>query len=333
MALSNSQYDSIMRIYNQKQLQNKHELDRRTSEVYEKIPAIREINDAVGASALLRARQLLSGDTSAVHKLRETIAQLKEERQVLLKSHGYPADYLDMRHECQDCLDTGYAGGKKCHCFKMREIELLYAQSNIREILKKENFDAFSYDYYDDTQVDGRTGKTAREYMRQVVSLCRQYVNGFGGNKDNLLFTGKTGLGKTFLSNCIARELIERSYSVVYLQAVQMFEIFSKDKFDRDATDEDRDRSHYLLECDLLIIDDLGTEMVNTFTTSQLFLVVNERLNREKGTIISTNLPVNEMQDEFTDRVMSRIISRYTMVPLYGGDIRIQKKMESVKNQ
>lgn len=333
MALSNSQYDSIMRMYHQEQLRNKHELDKRTAEVYEKIPAIREINDAVGASALQRARQLLAGDTNAVHKLRETIAQLKEERLILLKSQGYAADYLDMRYKCPDCLDTGYKDGKKCHCFKMREIELLYAQSNIRQILEKENFNTFSFDYYDDTHVYGQAGKTAREYMRQVVSLCRQYVDGFGANKDNLLFTGKTGLGKTFLSNCIARELIERSFSVVYLQAAQMFDIFSKEKFDRDSTDEDRDRSNYLLECDLLIIDDLGTEMVNTFTTSQLFFVVNERLNREKGTIISTNLPVNEMRDEFTDRVMSRIISRYTLVPLYGEDIRIQKKMEYVKNQ
>lgn len=333
MALSNSQYDSIMRMYHQKQLHNKHELDRRTAEVYEKVPAVREINDAVGASALQRARQLLAGDTEAVHKLRETIAQLKEERQVLLKSQGYSEGYLNMQYGCQDCQDTGYVNGKKCHCFKMREIELLYDQSNIRQILEKENFDTFSFDYYDDTHVDGQTGKTAREYMRQVISLCRQYVDGFGTNRDNLLFTGKTGLGKTFLSNCIARELIERSFSVVYLQAAQMFDIFSKEKFDRDPTDEDRDRSNYLLECDLLIIDDLGTEMVNTFTTSQLFYVVNERLNREKGTIISTNLPVNEMRDEFTDRVMSRIISRYTLIPLYGEDIRIQKKMKNVKNQ
>ena len=111
----------------------------------------------------------------------------------------------------------------------------------------------------------------------------------------------------------------------MYLPAVEMYEIFSRDRFANDATDEDRDRSQYLLECDLLIIDDLGTELVNTFTTSQLFYVVN----RKKGTIISTNLPVNEMRDEFTDRVMSRIISQYQIIPLYGEDIRIRKKLEN----
>lgn len=328
MALSNSQYNSIMRIYNQNQLHNKYELDRRTEEIYAKLPAIKEISDDIGAAALKSARQLLAGDEDATRRLREMIAERIEERRVLLKSGGYPADYLELRYECQDCRDTGYIDGRKCHCFRQREINLLYSQSNIKEVLKHENFDTFSYEYFDDEKIDGRSGKTSKEYMKQVVSICRSYVDSFAGRKDNLLFTGKTGLGKTFLSNCIAKELIERSYSVVYLPAVEMFDIFSIDRFNRDSTEEDRDRSQFLLECDLLIIDDLGTELINTFTTSQLFYVVNERLARKKGTIISTNLPVNEMRDEFTDRVMSRIMSQYTVIPLYGEDIRIQKKFK-----
>lgn len=331
MALSNSQYDSIMRIYNQKQLNNKHELDRRTREVYEKIPAIRQMNDEISSAAVRSAKQLLAGDGTAVEKLKRTIAGLREERQVLLSAYGYPADYLEMQYECPDCRDTGYSNGRKCHCFRQREINLLYAQSNIREVLKRENFDSFSFEYFDDTKVDGRSGKTVREYMRQVAASCRQYVEDFSRAKGNILFTGKTGLGKTFLSNCIARELIERNFSVVYLPAVEMFEIFSKERFSYDSTEEDRDRSLYLLECDLLIIDDLGTELINTFTTSQLFYVVNERLNRKRGTIISTNLPINEMRDEFTDRIMSRIVSQYKVIPLYGEDIRIRKKLEDAK--
>lgn len=331
MALSNSQYNSIMRIYYQKQLHNKHELDRRTEEVYAKIPAIKEMNDGIGAAALTSAKLLLSGDTDATKRLRGHIAGRAEERQVLLRSYGYPADYLEMHYDCGDCQDTGYANGRKCHCFSEREINLLYSQSNIKEILKHENFDTFSYEFFDNERIDARSGKTSEAYMRQVVSTCRRYVDCFGSRKDNLLFTGKTGLGKTFLSNCIAKELIEQCYSVVYLPAVEMFDIFSIDRFNRDSTEEDRDRSQFLLECDLLIIDDLGTELVNTFTTSQLFYVVNERLTRNKGTIISTNLPVNEMRDEFTERVMSRVMSQYTVIPLYGEDIRIQKKFNNPK--
>lgn len=333
MALSNSQYDSIMRLYQQRQIENKHDLDRRVAEVYEKIPAVREMNEEISSAALKSARQLLAGDKNAVEKLRHTIAVLREERQELLEAYGYPADYLEMRYSCPDCQDTGYRDGKKCHCFRQREINLLYDQSNIREILERENFDHFSFEYFDNTKTDERSKKTSREYMRQVVETCRRYVDEFGDKKENLLFTGKTGLGKTFLSNCIAKELIERSYSVVYLPAVEMFEIFSKERFSYDATDEDRDRSQFLLECDLLIIDDLGTELVNTFTTSQLFYVINERLNRKKGTIISTNLPVNEMRDEFTDRVMSRIVSQYRVIPLYGEDIRIRKKLKEASER
>lgn len=333
MALSNSQYESIMRIYYQRQLENKHELDRRTEEVYEKIPAIREMNDEIGAAALRSGRQLLSGDMDAVKKLRKTIADLREEREALMESYGYPKDYLKMQYQCKDCQDTGYNQGVKCHCFRHREINLLYDQSNIREVLERENFETFSFDYFDNKLIDGRSKKTAREYMRQVVETCKQYVDEFDQKKDNMLFTGKTGLGKTFLSNCIAKELIEKCYSVVYLPAVEMFEIFSRERFSYDATEEDRDRSQYLLDCDLLIIDDLGTEMVNTFTTSQLFYVVNERLTRKRGTIISTNLPVNEMRDEFTDRVMSRIVSQYKVIPLYGEDIRIQKKLKQASER
>lgn len=330
MALSNSQYDSIMRRYNQKQFKNKHELDKRVAEVYEKLPAVRDINQEISTAAVASAKKLLEGDQGALARLRETIADLREQRQILLLSGGFPHDYLEMRYECPDCKDTGYVDHKKCHCFKMAEIELLYAQSNIKEKLEKENFSTFSYEYFDDKKLDERSGKTAREYMCQVVKQCRSFVDRFPEEKGSILFTGNTGLGKTFLSNCIAKELIDRSFSVVYLSATDMFDILSKNKFEYDAPEETRDMCQFILDCDLLIIDDLGTELINTFTTSQLFYCVNERLNREKGTVISTNLPVNRMRDEFTDRVMSRIMSKYTVIPLFGDDIRIQKKLKKI---
>lgn len=326
MALSNSQYDSIMRIYQQRQLENRHGLERRKKEIAERIPAIREMEQELSTAAVKSARLLLEGDTSATARLRKQIEDLQEQRQELLMAYGYPADYLTLRYHCPSCQDTGYRDGKKCHCFRQMEMDLLYDQSNIREILERENFDHFSYEYFDDEKADPRSGRTAREYMRQVVAQCRQYVENFGTEKGSILFTGKTGLGKTFLSNCIARELLNRYFSVIYLPAVEMYEIFSRERFGDDTEDE-RERSRYLLECDLLIIDDLGTELVNTFTSSQLFYVINERLNRKKGTIISTNLPVNEMWDEFTDRVMSRIVSRYRVIPLYGEDIRLRKRL------
>ncbi|MDT3845081.1 MAG: ATP-binding protein [Bacillota bacterium] len=327
MGLSNAQYEAIMRIYSQRQLKSRHDLNARKAEIAEKIPAIPQMNDEVSSCAAAAARKLLAGDQNAVTKLRAQIADLKEQKEVLLKSHGYPADYLEPRYHCPDCRDTGYIDNRKCHCFREQEINLLYEQSNIRTVLEKENFSTFSYDWFDDEKKDPRSGMTARENMARTVRICQEYIEDFRTRKGNLLFTGKTGLGKTFLSNCIARELIERYHSVVYLPASQMFDIFSRDRFSYDDDEDMRSRAEYLMECDLLIIDDLGTEMINTFTVSQLFTVINERLNRANGTIISTNLPVNEMRDVFTERVMSRIISAYQIIPFFGEDIRIRRRM------
>ena len=206
------------------------------------------------------------------------------------------------------------------------EIEILYDQSNIREVLERENFDTLSMAYYDRERIDERSGRTVYEYMSMVIEECHRFVENFGKEKGSILFTGSTGCGKTFLSNCIARELIRQYYSVVYLTATDMFDVLSESRFSGRDEEEARDKAAYILDCDLLIIDDLGTELINTFTASQLFYCINERLNRKKGTIISTNLALNRMQDEFTERVTSRIMSQYKVLPLLGEDIRLLRR-------
>ena len=330
MALSNSQYNAIMRMYDRRQIENKHDQDARIRRVYEAVPALAEVQEELTASFAACAKCRLSGDETGAAVWRAKIEDLKEQRRVLLKSGGSSEDYINMRYQCPDCRDTGYRDGKKCHCFKQAEIELLYSQSGIHEKLNSENFEHFSLEYFDNTQVEPKSGKTAYEYMRQTVDFCWDYIERFGEEKGNILFTGKAGRGKTFLSRCIAKELMDRRGSVVYLSAVDMFDFLSKYKFDYDPSEEVQEMNQYILDCDLLIIDDLGTELINTFTTSQLFYLVNERMNRKKGTIISTNLPVNSLRDEFTDRVTSRIMSGYTIIPLYGEDIRIQKKLKGL---
>lgn len=328
MALSNSQYNAIMRTYQQQQLKDKHEQDHRIEEVYARIPVVREIEHDISASALSCAKRLLAGDAKAQEDLRETIADLREQKTILLRSAGFPEDYMEMRYHCPDCRDTGYIDGSKCHCFRQAEIKLLYAQSNIDEIVNQENFDHFSYEYFDQGQINPAIGKTNYEYMRQVVDTCKLFVKNFEEERGNLLFTGSTGVGKTFLTNCIAKELIDRYYSVIYLSANDLFDVFSKNKFEYQTEEEMKDIYQYILECDLLIIDDLGTELNNSFTSSQLFYCVNERLVSKRSTIISTNLSMNRLRDAYTDRVTSRIMSEYQTIPLYGMDIRIQKRQK-----
>ncbi len=325
MALSNSQYNAIMRDYGRRQIHNRHSQERRIEEVYQRIPAVREIDNTVGLKAVERAKQLLGGDTAARDRLKREIAELGEQRTALLTAYGYQENYLEMSYTCPDCKDTGYVEGRKCHCFKRAQMKLLYAQSNIDQIVKKENFSTFSYDCFDDRRIIPEVGMTAARYMKSVAEKCFQFARGLGKEGGNILFTGNTGVGKTFLTNCIAKEAMDSYYSVLYLSANDLFDVFSKNRFESRSEEEIRDTYQSILECDLLIIDDLGTEVNNSFTSSQLFYCINDRLAGSRSTIISTNLSLNMLRDNYTDRVTSRIISGYQIIPLYGEDLRRRK--------
>src|SRR5699024_633619 len=153
--------------------------EKRVEEIYRKIPAIREIDSAVGARAVERARQLLEGDDQARNYLKKELEDLGEQRAALLEAYGYPKDYMEMRYVCPDCRDTGYVNGEKCHCFKRAQMKLLYAQSNIDKIIQRENFSTFSYDCFDNVQIVPAVGKTVAQYMREVADRCRRFVRQF----------------------------------------------------------------------------------------------------------------------------------------------------------
>ena len=324
MSLTNSQYDEIMRGYEARQLVNKHKQSERLEKVYVLEPRIKKIDDSISTYSVACAKKLIDGDNTALAKLRQDIASFKEEKEQLLLSHGYPADYLSPIYTCPDCKDTGYIDGEKCHCLKQAIIDTIYTQSNVKNILERENFSVFSYDYYSDTQKDPKTGLTSLETAKRAVAECERFIADFGTTSQNLLFYGNTGVGKTFFTNCIAKELLEKSYSVIYFTAFQLFDILSKGVFEKDA---DAIAAHQnIFDCDLLIIDDLGTELSNAFTVSQLFLCVNERILREKSTIISTNLNLVEVRDLYSERTFSRISNNYNIIKLFGDDIRIQKR-------
>lgn len=327
MPLSNSQYDAIIREYHARQIKNKHMVESRIKEVYGKDPRLKAIDNAVSSCSLLQARRLLNGDVTALSKLRNQLSDYKQQRLDILKELGYSEQYFEPSYECPDCKDTGYIGNERCHCFKQRAIDLVYTQSNIRSILKNENFDTFSYDYYSKTEINPATGLTALETMQNAVKDCRKFIDEFDNAFSNLFFYGDTGVGKTFLSNCVAKELLDTGHSVIYFTAFQLFDIFKRNTFYK-ATDEDMIAAHRnIFECDLLIIDDLGTEMPNAFTVSQLFLCLNERMLRKKSTIISTNLTLHQIAEIYSERTFSRISSSYMILKLFGDDIRIQKKL------
>lgn len=326
MALSNSQYDAIMRAYGRQQIENHHRLEERRREIYRRIPAVKELEAEIAGRSVACAKKLLEGNSHVIHTLREDLQDLREQKALLIKAAGYPENYLELWYKCPDCKDTGLIEGKKCHCFIKAQMKLIHDQSNLEDVLDRENFAALSYEYYDDSEIIPQVGASNAAYMRLVVKQCRDFVKDFDAKHENLLFTGSTGVGKTFLTNCIAGELMDTCHSVIYMTAGDLFEVFSRNKFNYENAQDMRDMYRFILDCDLLIIDDLGTELNNSFTSSQLFYCINERMNMSRSTIISTNLTPARLRDSYTDRVASRIMSGYRIIPLYGQDIRLIKK-------
>ena len=325
MPLSNSQYDEIFRTYDARQLHNQHVLEERTRQAYAQIPGLKEIDDAIASCSVAQARKLLDGDSDALEDLKRQLDDYRSKKAALLKEHGFPADYFTPSYICPDCKDTGYINGRRCHCFKQAALQTIFTQSNLKkEVLEKENFGTFSFDYYSADDINEATGLSSLATIKDAVAKSHHFIDHFGSEFDNLYFYGDTGIGKTFLSNCIAKELLDRGYSVVYFTAFQLFDILGKDTFQRNK--EMSDARENIFDCDLLIIDDLGTELSNSFTSSQLFLCLNERILRRKSTIISTNLRMNQLADIYSERVLSRISNSYTVMNLFGADIRILKR-------
>lgn len=322
MALTSSQYDSIMREYEHIRDYNRTLADERKQEIYGSIPRIEELDQLVGSTSAAAAIATLKGNENALAELREKLADIKREKSALLTRAGFPADYLEPVYDCPDCRDTGYIADedgtrKKCNCFRIREDRILYNQSGIQELMGRENFETLSFDYYQGEDL---------QFFQSAVKLSQQFVKNFKGDYHNILFYGTVGTGKSFLSGCIANELLKKNHSVLYFSASAFFEQLSRYTFGRDDKTALQSLYDSIYSCDLLIIDDLGTEVTNSFVSSSLFSCLNERHLGQKATIISTNLSLSEIRDRYSDRVFSRITSNYDLCKLTGPDIRLMKK-------
>ena len=317
MALTNSQYETIMREYENRQTRNRHLLEERTAQIYRQVEGYREISESIAAISVSQGKKLLEGDEQALDDLKASIRSLSSMKEQLLTGQGYPADYLSPVYDCPSCRDTGYIDGAKCHCFKQAVIDLLYEQSGIRELLERENFHTLSYEYYQ--------GEDLIRFEK-AVDEGRKFVKSFDSDYHNLFFYGTVGTGKSFLSGCIARELIETGHSVIYFSAAGLFETMSRNMFDYKNKDDVLSFHEDLENCDLLIIDDLGTEYTKNVAPSMLFSLLNQRHLNKKSTIISTNLSLEDVRNRYSDRVFSRITNQYFICKFTGPDIRMLKK-------
>lgn len=315
--------------FDEKKAAREELLNKRTFEVYRRAPRVREIDSRMRSLVLDALSAAFSKDAdpvSAVAEIESESLLLQQQREQQITAAGFPPDYLDDGYICPVCRDTGYHNGEVCDCLMQ-----IYKEEQNRELsallnLGEQTFDTFDLDYYDDAP-DPKTGVSPRYNMEIISETCYRYAERFGKNSYNLFLNGGTGLGKTFLSACIARVVSEKGFSVVYDTAYNIFEKFEQERFLKaDDMDAVRSDTHRYLNCDLLIMDDLGMEMQSSFVASALYNLINTRLTAGKKTIISSNLKMEELYRRYSPQVMSRLAGEYQTLTFYGRDIRIIKK-------
>lgn len=305
-----------------------HERDQqmRKQKVYKKIPAIKRIDDEILKTGLSMSKYIIGNPENykeGLEKAKEKIEGLKMEKAYLMTESNIPADYMEIQYDCSQCKDTGYLdSGYQCNCLKQALVSRAYKMSNLENILGKENFKTFNINIFKDEPFHGER-MTPRENMTDIAGIAEGFINNFDeNNSENLLFYGTTGLGKTFLCNCIAKSLLDKNKIVIYQTAFTILEIIEKHRFGRGDKEFNSYQYNLLFEADLLIIDDLGTEVANTFTNAEIFNIVNTRIIGGKKTIISTNLTPKEISETYTDRVFSRILDKFIPLKFYGHDLR-----------
>jgi len=307
----------------EKRRQNESNHERRLERAYAQMPRIRALDAEIRTtmSDIVRAA-LDTGSGKRLEDIRLRNLELQELRRSELIRAGYSEKYLDDEYMCQECHDTGYIRTEICGCLmELYKIEQRESLSNLFK-LGCETFDSFVLSYYDDTPALD-TGKSPRQSMEIVYETCVEYARKFGKKSMNLFFNGEPGLGKTFLSACIARVVADNGYSVVYDMASSVFAKFEDAKFSRTGDPEEmRAEVKRCLECDLLILDDLGTEMTTSFTISALYELINTRLVSGKKTIVSSNLTIEELHRRYSKQIMSRLEGEYQVLTFSGDDIR-----------
>lgn len=288
-----------------------------------RIPELKAINAELATTGI----QIINAIRKDPEKTKERLASIEARNKALLAmkrdllvKNGFPADYTKPQYECDDCSDTGYADGKMCHCMREALILAGYEASGIANLLKTQNFENFSLDYY-------KNNRANFEAMSRAFEIVKDFATGFDTkNPRNLLFMGGTGLGKTHLSSAVAKTVIDKGYDVLYRTAIGIIGDFEYSRFGTTSAIDDLSPTSRYFDCDLLIIDDLGTEISNQFTVSTLYNIIDTRINTGKAMLISTNLSGDELRKRYWDRITSRIFGEFDVIPFAGIDVRAQKK-------
>lgn len=321
----------ILNSYDRRRDRAESDLEQRILDVYTQIPEVKEIDNEVSQIGLRLAKLVLlnpKDKDKIVSECKSKIEDLKSKKESLLIKHGVPEWYLEAQYKCNTCKDKGFLdNGHKCNCLRQEIINEAYKMSNLSRMLDKENFSTFDLSLFSAGK-DSESNVSPFENMESnILPICDKFIINFDkDNGENLLFYGDTGLGKTFLCNCIAKSLLDKGYIVIYQTAFKMFEIIEDYKFKNQDQHISKENYENLFDCDLLIIDDLGTELTNSFTNSELFNILNTRLLLGKKTIISTNLTPMQLGQDYAIRIFSRIFDKFNAVKFIGKDLRWDRK-------
>lgn len=317
--------------YEEIRQKNAMDLENRKRVVFKKVPRLEEIDYEIKSLGLKLYKIALSAEDvkPQIDALRNEQKKLLETKKSLLVENGFSKDELSERYACEKCCDTGFVEDKPCQCYKKKLIEKAYEQSNLSAQLTHQSFDTFDISLYSE-EADANYGISPRAHMQNIIQVCKDFVKNFEEGQTSLLFWGEPGLGKTFLSTCIAKELILTNHSVIYETAYKTFAMLEELKFKRnDNEDKLRFKVDRLYSCDLLILDDLGSEFSTQYTTASLFDIINTRLISGKKTVINTNLSISELEKKYGERVVSRLYGHYQLLKFIGSDIRIDKSVNN----
>ncbi len=332
--MANEMLSTLLLEYDAKRNKAELDLEKRKEELYEKIPLLKEIETKLNSSAINTAKSILAGTTSSCNDLKKEVSKLKEQKINILKENNIPINYLEPNYECKICNDTGYIknnnGSTLCTCLKQKLLDISFNKSNMANIYK-ENFSTFNEKFFSNKADPEKyhINISPRQNISIIKNKCVDFVENFD-NPDykNLLFTGNTGLGKTFMTNCIAYELIKKGKNVLYQTAPVLLENIINQKMNKNNFSIDFYKN--VLETDLLIIDDLGTECINSMKLSELFTILNTRLlnfnNKITKTIISTNLDINNIFKNYEERIGSRIAGFFDIYYFFGDDLRLKNR-------
>ncbi|MGL5380341.1 ATP-binding protein [Clostridium sp.] len=314
----------LANIYEKIKDTEKQNLENRRKEIESKYPEIMELDTKIQKTCLNLSLSILKGlDQLELQKIKDEITDLRFKKYELLVSKGYSPEYLNLHYQCSKCKDEGYIGTTQCSCYKNKLVKLYYRNSDLEDAVRISNFKNFNIHLYSNNRINDDKYSPRENIEKILEDITGNYIPNFNVSDTNLLFYGNSGTGKTYLSCCIAKSLLDLGYLVVYKTSDEIIRSLREIRFNNNYELEE-----LLLNCDLLIIDDLGAEQITDFSVTELFNLINKKLLKKKKMLISTNLTLSKLTEIYSERLSSRLIGNFKLCKFYAADIRIQLNLK-----